>query len=223
MEPSRFDALARAVTGRRSALGLLAALGLGLGVPDGAAAAACKAVGKPCARAVECCSGLCQGQPGRKRCRCRDGRRPCRGRCCGRLQRCTARGRCVPCPRGTTPCGGTCVDITRNPRHCGRCNAVCPAGTTCLHGGCFTTTCQTPSPPGNCSGASCAGPTCAAGENCGFCDVTTEAQTTCVNLSPPCSELPGCAESADCPLGEVCVTNGCCAFQGKPNICVRPV
>jgi hypothetical protein len=93
MDASSFDRLARAVTGRRRVLGLLAALGLG--GPGEPAAAACTAAGKPCARPGQCCSGRCQGAPGRKRCRCRDGRRPCRGRCCGRLQRCTARGRCL--------------------------------------------------------------------------------------------------------------------------------
>ena len=133
----------------------------------------------------------------------------------------TSGGLCV-CPGGTTECTGRCVDVTSDAGHCGSCGTTCPGGTTCLHGACATTTCANPSPPGNCSGASCDGATCP-GTGCGTCDRTTEGQVICVNLGPPCDQFQGCSRTADCPLGLVCVTNGCCTFVGKPTICARPV
>jgi hypothetical protein len=98
---------------------------------------------------------------------------------------------------------------------------ACGSG-TCLNGGCATT-CAGPSAPGNCSGTSCRGPSCPNGESCGVCDTTTEGQVVCGDLRNSCEESQACETSANCPRGSVCVTNGCCAFVGKPNICVRPV
>ena len=112
----------------------------------------------------------------------------------------------------------TCKAGTCQPKATG---TACGGG-TCINGGCATA-CGAPSPPGNCSGASCAGPTCPGGESCGTCDTTTEGQVVCGDLRPSCQEFQACETTANCPLGSVCVTNGCCAFVGKPNICVRPV
>jgi hypothetical protein len=72
MDPGRFDRLAVAVgrrTTRRTALGLLAALGVTGGLSTGASAADCLATGKRCGGGRgTCCSGICKGQ--KKRCRC---------------------------------------------------------------------------------------------------------------------------------------------------------
>jgi hypothetical protein len=40
---------------------------------------------------------------------------------------------CIP---AATRCGGACVDLTGDARHCGACGHACGAGRTCLAGGC---------------------------------------------------------------------------------------
>jgi Stigma-specific protein, Stig1 len=210
MDADRIDTLARSLARSGSRRHVLAALSRALGlvamasVVDGAAAKNKKK--KPCPPCRKRKDGTCK--PKRNGTSCGDGR-VCQ------------RGRCV-CPTRTTACNGACVDIISDAGNCGGCGATCPAGTTCLHGACATTNCASPSPPGGCSGASCGGSTCP-GMMCGNCDRTTEGQVACVDLRPPCEEAQGCTRTADCPLGRVCVTNGCCAFLGKPNICARPV
>ncbi len=93
MDAYRFDALARTLApgaSRRRALaglvsGLLAAAGLGLGGarrPDATAkkrrrkvrrnAFGCVSAGEFCKHAGQCCSGVCRGKKGKKRCRAHD-------------------------------------------------------------------------------------------------------------------------------------------------------
>lgn len=89
MDGSGFDALIQSVLGtRRSLLGGVAALAAGwLGLGDIAAkrkgknkkkkkakpnAFGCLEVGDPCKNADQCCSGICDGKKGKKRCRAHD-------------------------------------------------------------------------------------------------------------------------------------------------------
>jgi uncharacterized protein YjbI with pentapeptide repeats len=57
--------------------------------------------------------------------------RPCDGvggSCCGGAECAVGPdGRVCTCPSGRTPCGGECVDLRSDPRHCGACGAQCPA------------------------------------------------------------------------------------------------
>ena len=45
----------------------------------------------------------------------------------------------VPCGTGTTQCGGACVNLTKDPTHCGQCGTVCGAGEACENGACALT------------------------------------------------------------------------------------
>lgn len=60
------------------------------------------------------------------------------GRDCGPRAHCSD-GQCLCNPAPPTPdqCGNMCLDFLTHPRHCGRCNNVCPKG-YCYQGACFT-------------------------------------------------------------------------------------
>ncbi|MBI5516187.1 MAG: hypothetical protein HY909_20550 [Deltaproteobacteria bacterium] len=64
-------------------------------------------------------------------------------------------GRCVSCPAGTQLCDGSCVELNSN-AHCGRCNAICLAGQSCVREG--TTAACRPAP--------CAGTQTRCGDGC---------------------------------------------------------
>lgn len=40
------------------------------------------------------------------------------------------------CPTGLLLCGGSCVDVTESPAHCGGCHAPCATGQSCVGGSC---------------------------------------------------------------------------------------
>lgn len=44
---------------------------------------------------------------------------------------------CTECGAGLVACGGTCVDTTTDPDHCGACNMACAANQTCTSSGCL--------------------------------------------------------------------------------------
>jgi hypothetical protein len=93
---NRFDSLTRSsggVPSRRILLRGLAGAGLGLGVarlPQAVAAKkrrkqkvkfnafGCVDVGKSCRNASQCCSGICEGKRGKRKCRAHDGGTGCR-------------------------------------------------------------------------------------------------------------------------------------------------
>lgn len=68
------------------------------------------------------------------------------GRACASTERCSAGtcacdpagpSDCAPgCPVGTQDCGGSCVDLARDPRHCGACGDACAVDELCVSGGC---------------------------------------------------------------------------------------
>lgn len=74
-------------------------------------------------------------------------------------------------------CGGACVDLRYDTRHCGRCGSACPAGRPCIGGSC--TGC------GGCAaGTTCCGPICTNTQtdrsNCGACGLACPAAEVCV-------------------------------------------
>jgi hypothetical protein len=40
------------------------------------------------------------------------------------------------CPIGRTNCGGTCVNLRNDPKHCGACNMDCKGNRGCVAGIC---------------------------------------------------------------------------------------
>src|SRR5262245_1315023 len=42
----------------------------------------------------------------------------------------------LTCTSAQQVCDGTCVEVRRDPRHCGRCGNVCPSGNACVDGQC---------------------------------------------------------------------------------------
>lgn len=46
------------------------------------------------------------------------------------------------CASGQTRCAGACVDLQRDPRHCGRCGAACGETGACVAGRCTMVTCM---------------------------------------------------------------------------------
>jgi len=59
------------------------------------------------------------------------------GTSCGTMMQCSS-GVCI-CKTGLTSCGGTCVDTSTDPSHCGGCGTVCPSGEPCSGGTCKST------------------------------------------------------------------------------------
>jgi hypothetical protein len=79
MQATAVDALARRFATFRSRRGLLGALAA-LAAPAAAAPvgkAACRNPGRPCNRGGQCCSGLCAGKKGKRRCRTSPGQSIC--------------------------------------------------------------------------------------------------------------------------------------------------
>lgn len=130
MDQHRIDALTRSlsrVPSRRDVLRGLAVAALGLGMTRWPEAAetkkrkntkarpntfGCLDVGDRCQRAGQCCSGLCQGKKGKKRCRAHD-----TGNCQAGNATTICGGVEVPC---TTSLGkpGVCVTTTGNAAYC---------------------------------------------------------------------------------------------------------
>ncbi len=140
MDPHRFDALVRHLSDaphpRRSVLRLAAALTsllvfAGAGQP---AAAACKQNQRPCTGGNQCCSGVCRGPRGNKKCRAAPGQ----GTCTIETNTCLIGGQAAACDPGLT---GTCACFIRpngavfcadaTTFDCLPC-AQCPTGTTCV-------------------------------------------------------------------------------------------
>ena len=137
MDPTRFDALTRALTGaaptRRRLLaglagGALGALATALGFTEaGATHYECRHVGKPCTKAGQCCSGLCK----RKTCRAH-GAGTCKQQ--GQELVCTAPDVALARCDNEANCG--CVRTTAGSNYCAdfRCRSGGPGGPFC--GGC---------------------------------------------------------------------------------------
>lgn len=145
MDSTRFDRMTRRLVTSATRRETLAALALatlgriGLG-PEVAAGPGCKNVGAKCKKATQCCSGVCQGKKGRKRCKAHDA-----GICRSGLGHafCKPGSPVVTC---TTSAGknGTCQTTTGNAGYCAwdgacmactkdaDCRQFCGAGAACL-------------------------------------------------------------------------------------------
>ena len=117
MDPSRFDALTRALgrahsrrrTASAVAFGALALLGLRR---DAAAGPGCKNINKPCKKKKECCSNLCKGKKGKKKCKGHDA-----GTCKPESEMATCGGADVACKTFDGQ-DGLCATTTGNAAFC---------------------------------------------------------------------------------------------------------
>ena len=124
---------------RRSLLALLLeALGLTQAPDEIAAGPGCKDVGAKCKKAMHCCSGVCQGKRGSKRCRAHDtGDCPAGPFTCDGNVSCTTNtgfvGECLPTTGSAVYCASTqaCANCTtdRDCRATQGANAACVACT----------------------------------------------------------------------------------------------
>jgi hypothetical protein len=151
------------------------------------------------------------------------------------LAACTSKKQC---PQGQTDCGGECVDLQTDTRHCGSCvspASVCPTGATCEAGECHcpadrqdvcTGVCvNLQSDPGNCGacGHACGLGTCSGGA-C-TCDTSPSTVTRCSGASPECVDVAsdprncnGCGNA--CPLqNEQCVASACTCASPRSTEC----
>lgn len=118
MRAERFDALTlglSAASRRGVARGVFGALLVRLtggGAAEAAGPRTCLINGKPCHRHEQCCSKLC------------------------RAKICQPRRQVRSCPGNRHRCGGKCVNLAKNRKHCGGCGRVCRAGYRCQKGKC---------------------------------------------------------------------------------------
>jgi hypothetical protein len=152
MDGFQFDAWTRrcldvAASRRQTLIGvLLGACFLRQGTEVGSAGPGCKNVGKPCQKKKDCCSGICKGKKGKKKCKAHDS-----GGCQPTADTC---GQDIDCTTSTGEMG-TCFTTTGNAGYCandGGCSpctrdadckplcgpqAACVRCTYCLAGACF--------------------------------------------------------------------------------------
>ena len=229
MDPTRFDALARALASRRSALrGLataalapLAAAGQGRGGPSAQGVCGGGVLDK-CARDADCCNKRCDAKKGRCRCARRGEACTRDANCCDRAPNgpLTCQGQpgartCqpVPCPGGCGECQkcrrGSCVaDAAKAGTPCeggrvctaaGACADCSDADNPCPDGGC----CR---PDGTCAD------TQTDGANCGTCGSRCPLNETCVAGACKCGSFPSRATS----------TFTCCPGGSSSSTCVYP-
>jgi hypothetical protein len=120
-----------------------------------------------------------------------------RNRDCGNNERC---------------CGNRCRDILNDRRHCGGCNNNCRGSGTriCRNGGCYF----------QCRGAQdgvCDLNAC--GDLCG-CNFLDADNDVCEFIGERCADLRICNNDNQCPVGRICLNDGCCGDAQKR--CVRP-
>lgn len=120
MDAPRFDLLTRLLFTKRSRRQVLAALALGVlglsALPDESPAGpGCRNVGRKCKKAKQCCSGICKGKKGEKRCRAHD-----TGGCQAGAQE--------------TGCGGTDTGCTTSTGHLGVCDTTTGNAGYCTFG-----------------------------------------------------------------------------------------
>lgn len=147
---------------------------------------------------------------------------------CGAGATCTS-GECV-CAAGLQRCVNECVDVTKEPSHCGKCGTQCAAGESCVGGVC-TVIEACPAPFKVCSGAcvytdnderhcGACGKVCAIGAICeeGTCRCRPGLLAcggVCVNPQADRSHCGGCGRV--CDASEVCSKSRCVAGTCPAN------
>ncbi|HEU5431594.1 MAG TPA: hypothetical protein VFU81_08025 [Thermomicrobiales bacterium] len=159
------------------------------------AAAACKRVGKKCKKNKDCCNGA-KCKGGN--CKCKAGRAACGGTCV-RLdadeRHCGGCG--VACGAGETCCSSVCADVEADNGDCGSCGHACAETEECVAGIC--------GPPANAcpvDAAFCSleGPVYQCGGDGAACSCmpTTESAILCGDLTTEGTLCGQCQSSADC-------------------------
>ena len=83
--------------------------------------------------------------------------------------------------------------------------------------------CGTQSCTQTCAGSACGSlPSCAPGGDC-VCFTSVEGTGACVHGSTPCSSVPRCTTTADCPSGYACLTTSCCGPFGVCGPLCNPI
>ncbi|MCA9622010.1 MAG: hypothetical protein KC731_23465 [Myxococcales bacterium] len=105
---------------------------------------------------------------------------------------------CLPevgdlCRLGTTACDGSCVELDRDPDHCGACGQACEAGTSCVDGSCAPPCGMLAACEGSCADLA------TDPRHCGACDRACPSGAPCVDGA--------CAESCG---GEARLCEGSC-------------
>jgi hypothetical protein len=142
------------------------------------------------------------------------------------------------CPSDFAPCGGVCVDLRSDPRHCGGCSIACgDAGGACVDGVCSScdpteTECANAADD-DCDGArDCADPECAgsvcdaAGGTClvlGCCGTGGPERDCADGSDDDCDGLVDCADpdcgGLACAGGGRCVGTTCCIGAARETSC----
>ena len=131
-----------------------------------------------------------------------------------------AEGEVPGCRPGQYDCDGTCVDLTSDPAHCGRCDRACAPGEVCNEGACASTCTDGLT---NCDGA-CVDLT-SDPEHCGDCATACVRSEEC--RAGDCVCVPDCTgrECGDdgcggscgsCGEGFTCLPDGRCSCSGTP-------
>ncbi|MCA3011848.1 MAG: hypothetical protein INH41_05540, partial [Myxococcaceae bacterium] len=123
---------------------------------------------------------------------------------------------CVPIPPvPCTECGGACVDLQNDRRHCGACGTECSAGSVCTAGACVAV------------GATCAAPLAACTGGCfdlkndpahfGTCTTVCGATEFC--RAGQCTDRSSDAGAVSCPMGSQLCSGVCFDLQNDPGHC----
>jgi len=138
------------------------------------------------------------------------------------------------CDAGLRACGAACVDTSRHPDHCGRCNVRCNPGETCVEGTCKCGDEPTCAPGEVCCGGICGDsmrPECLCGggnhclnsqiccdgrcvdprndaTNCGACGLACAPGAECVGTACVCGD-DRCRTDITNTTAVTCETDGC--------------
>ena len=124
------------------------------------------------------------------------------------------------CPSGYTQCGSVCVDLDRDPKHCGACNNACPKaeGDTCIG-----SKCHCGKGPVCTNGLTCVAKICrcVAGGLCKGCcdgDVCRQPPTlTALKCGAGGNKCFSCLDKNPC-TADTCSPTGKCTYPFKPGV-----
>ncbi|MBK04095.1 MAG: hypothetical protein CL920_33580 [Deltaproteobacteria bacterium] len=107
------------------------------------------------------------------------------------------------CVKGQSYCAASCVDVSSDSAHCGRCGLSCPANVTCQNG-----QCQCPAGSTFCNGQ---------------CVNTQLSQLHCGQCNNPCSQgdtcTAGICKTSSCPAGQALCGSACVDILNNTTHC----